>query len=602
MPARLCATVTGATTAELRARRDAQDGADLVELRLDTVAAPDAAGALAGRRAPVVVTCRPAWEGGAFAGGEEERRRILLDACRLGAEYVDVEHRAGFAGEVLAARGGRGVVLSFHAFDGAPADLEARYRAMRGAGAEVVKIAAAAGSLTEALRVAALGTGEEPRALIAMGAAGVPTRVLAGRFGSCWTYAGDGVAPGQIDLERMRRTFRFHELSGRTAVYGVLGAPVGHSLSPAVHNAGFRAHGVDAVYLPLEAAGVDDFLAFAEAAGLRGASVTAPFKEEIAPRVAGMDAAGRAIGAVNTLRRLDGGGWEAINTDAAGLLAPLQNREQVEDYARRGVTAFAMELVPRISRAQGMDALSSQSNLAGYKAVLDAAAEFGKVIPMMMTAAGTVAPARILVLGAGVAGLQAVATARRLGGVVSAFDVRPAAKEQVESLGAKFVEVADEEAESAETAGGYAREMNDDYRRRQRALIHETLKGQDIAICTALIPGKPAPTLITAAMAADMKPGSVIVDLATETGGNCELSRHGEVVREGGVTIIGHANVPGRVPVDASALYARNLLNFVGPMIDKDSGALAIDWDDEVISGACVARGGAAAGTNGEGS
>ena len=286
----------------------------------------------------------------------------------------------------------------------------------------------------------------------------------------------------------------------------------------------------------------------------------------------------------------------------AGLLAPLQNRAQVEDYARRGVTAFAMELVPRISRAQGMDALSSQSNLAGYKAVLDAAAEFGKVIPMMMTAAGTVAPARILVLGAGVAGLQAVATARRLGGVVSAFDVRPAAKEQVESLGAKFIEVADEEAESAETAGGYAREMGDDYRRRQRALIHETLKGQDIAICTALIPGKPAPVLITAEMAADMKPGSVIVDLATETGGNCELSRHGEVVREGGVTVVGHANVPGRVPVDASALYARNLLNFVGPMIDKESGALAIDWDDEVIAGACVARGGAAAPTNGEGS
>ncbi len=286
----------------------------------------------------------------------------------------------------------------------------------------------------------------------------------------------------------------------------------------------------------------------------------------------------------------------------AGLLAPHRNREQVEDYARRGVTAFAMELVPRISRAQGMDALSSQSNLAGYKAVLDAAAEFGKVIPMMMTAAGTVAPARILVLGAGVAGLQAVATARRLGGVVSAFDVRPAAKEQVESLGAKFIEVADEEAESAETAGGYAREMGDDYRRRQRALIHETLKGQDIAICTALIPGKPAPVLITAEMAADMKPGSVIVDLATETGGNCELSRHGEVVREGGVTVVGHANVPGRVPVDASALYARNLLNFVGPMIDTESGALAIDWDDEVIAGACVARGGAAAPTNGEGS
>ena len=244
------------------------------------------------------------------------------------------------------------------------------------------------------------------------------------------------------------------------------------------------------------------------------------------------------------------------------LLSPLQHREQVRDYAARGVTAFAMELVPRISRAQGMDALSSQSNLAGYKAVLDAAAEFGKVIPMMMTAAGAIAPAKALVLGAGVAGLQAVATARRLGAVVSAFDVRPAVKEQVESLGAKFVEVVDEDADKAETSGGYAREMGEDYRRRQSALIHETLKSHDIAICTALIPGRPAPTLITAAMVEDMKPGSVIVDLATETGGNCELSRHGEVVRANGVTIVGHANVPSRVAVDASALYARKPFQF----------------------------------------
>ena len=276
-----------------------------------------------------------------------------------------------------------------------------------------------------------------------------------------------------------------------------------------------------------------------------------------------------------------------------GLLDPLRRREQVADYARRGVTAFAMELVPRISRAQGMDALSSQSNLAGYRAVLDAAAGFGKVIPMMMTAAGTIAPAKILVLGAGVAGLQAVATARRLGGVVSAFDVRPAVKEQVESLGAKFIEVPDDEAESAETAGGYAREMGEDYRRRQRALIHETLKAQDIAICTALIPGRPAPTLITAEMVADMKPGSVIVDLATETGGNCELSAHGRVVHEHGVAIVGHANVPSRVAVDASALYARNILNFIAPMIDGETGSLKIDWSDEVIAGACVTRGGA---------
>ena len=275
------------------------------------------------------------------------------------------------------------------------------------------------------------------------------------------------------------------------------------------------------------------------------------------------------------------------------LLAPLQHRDRVRDYAARGVTAFAMELVPRISRAQGMDALSSQGNLAGYKAVLDAAAEFGKVIPMMMTAAGTIAPAKVLVLGAGVAGLQAVATARRLGAVVSAFDVRPAVKEQVESLGAKFIEVPDEEAEKAETAGGYAREMGEDYRRRQGELIHETLKSHDIAICTALIPGRPAPTLIAASMVADMKPGSVIVDLATESGGNCELSRHGEVVRENGVAIVGHANVPSRVASDASALYARNLFNFVSPMIDGAAGALKIDWEDEVVAGACVTRDGA---------
>lgn len=275
-----------------------------------------------------------------------------------------------------------------------------------------------------------------------------------------------------------------------------------------------------------------------------------------------------------------------------GLLAPLQHKDQVAAYASKNITAFAMELVPRISRAQSMDALSSQSNLAGYKAVLDAAAHFGKVMPMMMTAAGTIAPAKCLVLGAGVAGLQAIATAKRLGAVVSAFDVRPAVKEQVESLGAKFIEVESEETEDAETAGGYAKEMSDDYQRRQGELIHDTLKSQDIAICTALIPGRPAPTLITEAMVKDMKPGSVIVDLATETGGNCELSEHGQVVEKHGVTIVGYANVPGRVAVDASALYARNLLNFLTPMIDAETKALKIDWEDEVIVGACVTRDG----------
>jgi len=275
-----------------------------------------------------------------------------------------------------------------------------------------------------------------------------------------------------------------------------------------------------------------------------------------------------------------------------GLLAPLQHRDQVAAYAAGGITAFAMELIPRISRAQSMDALSSQSNLAGYKAVLDAANEFGRIFPMMMTAAGTVVPAKVLVLGAGVAGLQAIATAKRLGAVVSAFDVRPAVKEQVESLGGKFIEVADEDAESAESAGGYATEMSEDYQRRQSELIHETLKSQDIAICTALIPGRTAPTLITELMVSGMKPGSVIVDLATETGGNCELSEHGKVVVKKDVSIVGHANVPGRVPVDASALYARNLLNFLSPMINTESKSLAIDWEDEVNTGACLTRDG----------
>ena len=275
-----------------------------------------------------------------------------------------------------------------------------------------------------------------------------------------------------------------------------------------------------------------------------------------------------------------------------GLLAPLQQREQVARYASHGVTSFAMELIPRISRAQSMDALSSQSNIAGYKAVIDAADHFGRILPMMMTAAGTVAPARVVVLGAGVAGLQAIATAKRLGALVSAFDVRPAVKEQVESLGAKFISV-DADAGDAETAGGYAKEMGDVYKERQSALIHETLAKQDICITTAQIPGKPAPELITEAMVKDMKPGSVIVDLAVESGGNCALSAFDQVVLRHGVTIIGHANYPARVPVDTSTLYARNLFNFIQPMINQESRSLDIDWEDEVIRGALLTRGGA---------
>jgi len=261
--------------------------------------------------------------------------------------------------------------------------------------------------------------------------------------------------------------------------------------------------------------------------------------------------------------------------------------------AASGVTGFAMELMPRITRAQSMDILSSQSNLAGYKSVLDAAAEFGRAFPMMMTAAGTVPPARVLIMGVGVAGLQAIATAKRLGAVVSATDVRPATKEQVESLGGTFVAVEDEEFAQAQTEGGYAKEMSDAYKEKQAALIAETITKQDIVICTALIPGRSAPVLVSEAMVKTMKPGSVIVDLAVEAGGNCPLSKLGKVVSKHGVKIIGHANVPGRVPDDASRLFARNILNFLTPMIGEDGQTLNVDTDDEIVAGTLVTRDGA---------
>ena len=279
-------------------------------------------------------------------------------------------------------------------------------------------------------------------------------------------------------------------------------------------------------------------------------------------------------------------------TMLVGMLSPYGVRDAVDAYAAARVDAFAMELVPRISRAQSMDVLSSQANLAGYKAVIDASAEFARAMPMMMTAAGTVPPARVFVLGAGVAGLQAIATARRLGAIVSATDVRPAVKEQVESLGASFVMVESAETEAAETAGGYAKEMSEDYRRRQAELVAGHLAKQDIVITTALIPGRPAPVLITEGMVESMKPGSIVVDLAVEQGGNCPLSRPGEIVEHCGVRIIGHVNVPGRLPVDASALYARNLYNFVSPFVDAESGVIEFDWDDELVTGTGLTRDG----------
>ncbi len=276
----------------------------------------------------------------------------------------------------------------------------------------------------------------------------------------------------------------------------------------------------------------------------------------------------------------------------AAILNPYGAKEAINGYAQAGIVACAMELMPRITRAQSMDVLSSQSNLAGYKAVLDAAAEFGRAFPMMMTAAGTVAPARVFVMGVGVAGLQAIATARRLGAIVTATDVRPATKEQVESLGATFVAVEDEEFKQAETAGGYAKEMSDAYKAKQAALIAEHIKKQDIIITTALIPGRKAPVLVTEDMVKSMKPGSVIVDLAVEQGGNCPLSQLGQVVEKHDVKLVGHANVPSRLAVDATSLYAKNLLNFLTLLIDKESKGLKINWEDEIVRGVALTRDG----------
>jgi NAD(P) transhydrogenase subunit alpha len=275
-----------------------------------------------------------------------------------------------------------------------------------------------------------------------------------------------------------------------------------------------------------------------------------------------------------------------------GILAPYASKELVAAYAAQGVDAFAMEFLPRITRAQTMDVLSSQANLAGYRAVIEAAAVFGRAFPMMKTAAGTVTAARVLVMGAGVAGLQAIATARRLGAVVSATDVRPAAKEQVQSLGANFVAVEDEEFKQAETAAGYAKEMSDGYKAKQAALIAETIKKQDIVITTALIPGRPAPVLVTEEMVKSMKPGAVIVDLAVEQGGNCPLSEPGKIVVKNGVSLVGLLNIPSRIAVDSSALYARNLLAFLTPLVDKETKALKINWDDEIIKATALTRDG----------
>ena len=281
------------------------------------------------------------------------------------------------------------------------------------------------------------------------------------------------------------------------------------------------------------------------------------------------------------------------NLAVFAIMDPFGNGAALADLARNGAIAFAMELMPRITRAQSMDVLSSQANLAGYRAVIDSAAEYGRSFPMMMTAAGTVPAAKVFIMGVGVAGLQAIATARRLGAIVTATDVRPATKEQVESLGAKFLAVENEEFQQAQTAGGYAKEMSPEYQKAQAELTASHIAKQDVVITTALIPGRPAPKLISAEMVRAMRPGSVIVDLAAERGGNCALTRPGETVVDGGVRIVGALNLAGRMAPTASNLYAKNLLAFIETMITKESKQFVINWDDELVKATALTRDGA---------
>jgi 3-dehydroquinate dehydratase/shikimate dehydrogenase len=323
----LCVTVTAATTAELRRRRDDVGDADLIELRLDSVSDPDVAGALAGRRRPVIVTCRPVWEGGGFKGAEDDRRRMLADALALGAEYVDVESRAGFD-ELLAHPDGRRVVLSYHDFDGMPDDLAGLVRTMRSTGAEVVKVAIKTERLSDCVTLRDLGiqAGRDGRVVvIGMGPFGLATRVLAGRFGSMWTYAGSDREAGQVPASTLLNEYRFRSLSGATDMYGLVGLPVSHSVSSAMHNAAFAATRLDAVYLPLPALSADDFVTFGRAFGVKGVSVTIPHKIALFERVDEADAVARRIGAINTIRVIDDR-WLGGNTDVGGFLHPLVNR------------------------------------------------------------------------------------------------------------------------------------------------------------------------------------------------------------------------------------------------------------------------------------
>lgn len=327
-------------------------------------------------------------------------------------------------------------------------------------------------------------------------------------------------------------------------------------------------------------------------AGLAAGFPDQSFTDVGASLASGNDGVGEAD-IVFAVRRPEKATIDAMREGAAliGLLEPFNAVEAAKDWNAKKIASLSMEFTPRITRAQSMDALSSQSNLAGYRTIIEAASLYGRAFPMMMTAAGTVAPAKAFVMGAGVAGLQAIATARRLGAIVSATDVRPAAKEQVASLGAKFVAVEDEEFKAAETAGGYAKQMSDEYQKKQAELTATHIAKQDIVVTTALIPGRPAPKLITEAMVKSMAPGSVIIDMAAAQGGNVELSRPDEIVDVNGVKIAGFTNLPARLPADSSTLYAKNLLNFL-PLITAEDGSLNLDTEDEIVVAMLLTRNG----------
>jgi 3-dehydroquinate dehydratase/shikimate dehydrogenase len=328
----LCVTVTGRTMGELRERRDAVEGADLIELRLDTVTDPDAAAALSGRQTPVIVTCRPRWEGGSFTGSEEERKRVLQDALNLGANYVDIEWRAGFS-DLLERSGGRGIVMSMHDFDGVPRDLAGRVQAMRATGAEVVKVAVTPSGLADLVTL--LDLGGSPRAdggglvVIGMGGVGAVTRILAARFGSRWTYAGPIADVGQLDARTLTKDYGFPAVTDATDIYGIVGGSVAHSVSPAMHNASFRAMDIDAVYVPLPATSADDFVAFGRAIGMKGASVTIPHKVAMFDHIDEAYPTARRIGAINTVKVV-GSRWVGGNTDAQGFLEPLHGRVDIK--------------------------------------------------------------------------------------------------------------------------------------------------------------------------------------------------------------------------------------------------------------------------------